>query len=195
MMRRRSKYNSLGKRLKLFLVRASELEELEYVKNGMKSQIKLFSDPNDELSKNPSEEQIRSFLLLFRQFISNSEPLFINRIFNDAQRAITNHELKSLLVKYREDWIRDNKYGPFEIRLNDERLSPEEALDLLINAHYFHTDEVKRQKLEKFGIGPNGLPYIHLVTTIPRLVCHILNVASVIKKAFEINCIIDNENG
>lgn len=187
----RNQQHSLQDRLKLFLERASQLSDSDYVKQGMSAEIKIIGDSNDSSSSNkPEEEQIRSFLLIFRHFISDSEPVFVYRILNDAYISLNDENYKKAFSEIRERLKHTMEHGPFGMTLDNEELTPVHALDLWINGYYFHSDKGKRSELEKFGMKPSGLAYMQLVLTIPVIVHYIFNAADIIRRAFDENVFI-----
>ena len=53
----------------------------------------------------PDENDLRSFLLTFRQFIAPKEPIHVNKICNICFRALeTNNNLRTYLIEARERW-------------------------------------------------------------------------------------------
>ena len=172
-------------RLRLFIAKSSQLLELEYVKQGGQFEIRLFGDPQDATKHSkPEEEHLRSFMLLFRQFLSDSEPIFINRIFNDAIRHLADTELKEVVIKARELWRSHLQCGPFKMKFEGEEITPEGALDLWINGEYFHSDPDKQPQLQRLGAGHDGLPRIQLLTSLPRLVYLVLFMREIVHDSF-----------
>jgi hypothetical protein len=175
-------------RLQLFLKRCSQLLELEYVKQGVRWEIHLFGESEESSnSGKPEEEHLRSFLLLFRQFLSESEPVYIKRIFNDVIRCLVDNELKSIVIETRDLWNSSLRCGPFRMIFEEENITPENALDLWINGEYFHSDADKAAKLQKLGKGQGGLARIQLVTSLPELVQLVLYTRCVVEDSFKRN--------
>ncbi len=154
----------------------------------MRWEIQLFAPQKGSsyLGK-PDEEHLRSFLLLFRQFLSESEPVFIKRVFNDAIRFLPKSEAKSVMIEIKDFWNDSLKRGPFKMMFEGENITPEHALDLWINGEYFHTDARKAAKLQKLGKGHAGLARIQLLTSLPRLVQLVLFTRSVVEDSFKSN--------
>jgi len=148
--------------------------------------IQLFAGSNVSTpSHKPEEEHLRSFILLFRQFLSESEPVFIKHIFNDTIRFLVDDKLKQLAIAAKDLWDSSLHCGPFKTSFNKEELTLEHALDLWINGYYFHSDLDKAAELEKFGKGQAGLAHIQLITSLPRLVGLVLYMEMLIKNAFD----------
>ena len=138
-------------RLELFSTRASELADTRLIRRdfrpGMTIRYERMSGTVFETSQ-PVEGDLRSFLLTFRKFVSNDEPVYLNRIYNLCRRCFTSQELKGYLIQSRAAW-KDALHGKgFSIVLDKGRVTPEEVLNLWINGWYFHDDEEKLRRLK-----------------------------------------------
>lgn len=98
-------------------------------------------------SREPDEEDLRSFLLTFRRFVAQGDPVNIGRIHNIADRRVTSDDLRRHLREAREHWRRDVQVGGMSLVFNGKQISPEYVADLFINGHYFHDEPDKRAKL------------------------------------------------
>jgi hypothetical protein len=98
----------------------------------------------------PEEEELRSFLLTFRKFVSQGEDAYFNAICNIAERRLENVDLKVRLRKARELWKHAMRTGPMGIVDDDDRtITPEYVVDLFINGRYFHNDAQKEAELKR----------------------------------------------
>ena len=176
-------------RLRLFGERVKEMRELPYVKQGTPCKFHVGADSSagtiEYEKQQPEEENLRSFLLLFRHFISKSEPVFIRRVFNDCYRCLTDEFLKTQLAKARDDWDRRMDSGPFTMSVRGEEFSPEYALDLWINGHYFHNDPDKAEALAELGMDSLDLAYLQLTTSLPGLTLIVAYIGMLVDDAFE----------
>jgi len=137
--------------LSLFISRSNEIKNTRAIKNGFNTQFKIHWDKEKgfitEISQ-PNEEDLRSFLLLLRQFISDDEPIFLNRIYNLCYKYIDDDEIKSGLIEARKNWKHSHISCGMGVILENEIFTPEYSTDLWINGYYFHNDEEKRKKIE-----------------------------------------------
>lgn len=109
----------------------------------------------------PDENDLRSYLLTFRQFIAPNEPIHVNRICNICFQGLkTNNDLRDYLIEAREDWKRALGKTGGGIRFEEQTLSTERVADLWINGYYFHSDMEKYEQLEK--LLSYGLPYVKM---------------------------------
>jgi hypothetical protein len=105
----------------------------------------------------PDEEDLRSFLLIFRQFISQDEPIFVRKIYNLCYRALEPDDpLRDRFAAWLQIWQQTAREitegiqfkGPTMIPFKGPTISPEELADLWINGYYFHNDGDKYERLE-----------------------------------------------
>lgn len=145
MPRRRNKatttVRTVREQLELFVYRAEELSEsrlLRYIDTSL--QITFTNQKVEFKSSNPDKVELRSFLMTFRQFISNNEPVHIYRIHNVCIQHFTSDELMKRLVEARENWKRNIMNQGCILNLEGEDYTPEELTDCWINGFYFHND-------------------------------------------------------
>jgi len=178
---------TVRQRLGLFIARSEELQVLRLVKQGMKASYNLKWDADDgklvRTSNEPDEEDFRSFLLLFRQFISNDEPIFINKVFNDCECYLMDEKIKEELRQTRAEWNHIfKKMSDFEMIIDGKSFSSEYALDLWINGHYFHNDADKAAKLNELTKEIIPFTRMQLFATLPGLTQIIIVVGQGIAK-------------
>ena len=102
-------------------------------------------------SREPEEEDLRSFLLTFRQFMADREPVFLHTIYNICYQRLTDERFKRLLAEARQIWKDYLKQGGFKLVWNERKVAPEKIFDLWINGVYFHNDAEKRVFLTRIA--------------------------------------------
>ncbi len=116
-------------RFRLFVNGVRELNDLRLVKSGMQWKFKikweaksgLFEYVPPEIDK----DDLRSFLVTFRKFISTSEHVFIHRIFNDCYRFLIDDKLKKEIRKAKNDWNKQFRSGPsMSLNIDGKSLMP-----------------------------------------------------------------------
>ena len=176
-------------RLLLFRDRVGELNQLRLVRSQakMKYQFKWDAESAKMTSQaqEPDEEDLRSFLLLFRQFISKKEPIFINRIFNDCIRFLVDKNLKTEVIKAKEAWKEAVTTGMGEIRVNKSNLTPEHVLDLWINGYYFHNDAQKATELKRLLAQPLPLARMRFLLSLADLFRIVSYMGAVVSHGLE----------
>lgn len=142
---------NIREQLELYKARAEELRHTYLIRRCFNPSITIKWDRMQGLrfeSKEPNEEHLRSFLITFRQFISNEEPVFLYRIHNLCQQYLTSDELKGYLVTARKAWKETQKNTGLKLIFSGHELTPEYVTDLWINGFYFHNDQKKRSILK-----------------------------------------------
>jgi hypothetical protein len=137
-------------RFGLFVDRAEQLDRTTLVRNRFASQLKVHFEqrlPPVISTVEPNEDSLRSFLLLFRQFLLADDPVFISAIFNLAERHLTSDELRDGIREARQAWRQTLSTGELRLVVNRAELTPETLLDLWINGFYFHNDLEKAARL------------------------------------------------
>jgi hypothetical protein len=172
--------------MNLFLTRARELERTRLIQSGYSPSWSFNFDRMQGLrfsSTEPDEEDLRSFLITFRQFVSERDPIFLNRVYNLCQQHLRSDELKRLLVTSRRALRTSQQHGGIQFVFNDKNITPEYVADLWINGWYFHNDYEKRRKLERLMphefimVRQRFLAFIAGVTVQIFYVANIINAA------------------
>jgi len=157
---------STRERLELFGQRVIELNYRRLVRNGMTAKLTISWDAASQLLSQrvlePDEEDLRSFLLIFRQFVSAKEPVFLTRLFNDCLRFLDSSKLKEELKKAKDEWKNVlYKIGPFKVVIDDQKLTGEYVLDLWLNGYYFHNDADKAAELRRY-MANHDMPLVRM---------------------------------
>ena len=97
----------------------------------------------------PDEEDLRSFLLIFRQFISRKEPVFVGKIYTLCYCALESDDLlRDRFAAWYGTWQQTAKEIAEGIQFKGPTISPVELADLWIDGYYFHNDADKYERLE-----------------------------------------------
>lgn len=91
--------------------------------------------------KRPDEEEFQAFLVDLRPFISDGEPVFLDRIFNLIERHVTDPDLRDEARRSRKV-LRDVEVGA-DLHLGDR--SPAQIADAYIDGT-FHVDPAARKQ-------------------------------------------------
>jgi hypothetical protein len=97
----------------------------------------------------PDEEDLRSFLLDFRKFVSKKEALYVDRVHNELYRAVDDPGLRAELDRAKQLWRSARRRGAIHLVVDDDQFAPEQLLDLWINGRYFHDDDAKQRELAR----------------------------------------------
>lgn len=147
MSRRKVQNLSVREQLELFVFRVEELRNTGLLKNqGLKHSLTISYDDTVGISfkqETIDNDLLRSYALTYRQFVSDSEPIHLFKIYNICFRHVTNDKIKNDLQLSRERWKQELKNGGFKFTYNDKEYTPEDIADLWINGYYFHNDKDK----------------------------------------------------
>ena len=96
----------------------------------------------------PDEDDTLAFLVSFRKFILNKEPVQVNKILNLLAQGLSDGLTKCAARRCRAGCKESSKDG-IHTRVGESVRSPEESLDLWINGYVFHTDADKLEDLNR----------------------------------------------
>ena len=174
-------------RLEVFVHRARELRDRGLARTALAqlnftiswdsaSQLLRYATPRID------EEDLRSFLLAFRHFISKGEPAYIERILNDCMRMLRSDHYRRELGKSRDEWKSSfQRMGPIAVTINERKLTGEYLLDLWINGVYFHNDGHKAAELHRLIGASFPLVKTKFLETLATLTQVIYYVTSVVE--------------
>src|ERR1051326_6379380 len=137
--------------LELFVARAEELERSRLLVNGFSPSFSMNWDRMSGVrfeSSQPDEEDLRSYLVTFRKFISDREPLYLFKIHNICFQHLVSDKLRNNLIEARQAWQKELKQGGIHLNFNERDIRPEYITNLWINGYYFHDEPEKYRKLK-----------------------------------------------
>ena len=174
--------------LKLFNARSEELRNTRLIRNGFNPAISIQWNNMQGLrfnSREPDEDDLRSFLITFRQFISVKEPVFLYIIYQLCQLHLISDELKGCLIKSREAWKKAQKNTGIKLTINGLELTPEYVTDLWINGYYFHNNSKKMFELKRLLPQESMLVRNHFLNFLVDATRQILYVSNIITIALK----------
>lgn len=167
-----------GKLVK-FCEAVQELKGTNTMKKGLSSNMTIKFDGSEVRFETewPEEDDLRSFLLTFRQFVMPREDLFLDHIFNTCYQKLIDIKMKERLAEARKAWKKINKRSGLVILTHKGKtFTPREVVNLWLSGSYFHKDEEKRAVLKE-------LPYSQLMMfkhqfmlfllQATRIICHV----------------------
>ena len=97
----------------------------------------------------PDEDAVRSFLLTFRQFVSEKEPLFLGRVYGICYRHCTDKARKDHIKQARKLWSSVQRGRGVSIVINGVEFAGVKIFDVWTNGWYFHSDADYKQLLDQ----------------------------------------------
>lgn len=172
----------------LYKTRTEELKNTRLIRKGFNPAITVQWNNMQGLQFNSSEvdeEDLRSFLITFRQFISPKEPVFLQHIYNLCQRCLASDELKGYLIKSREAWKKAQRNTGIKLIIKGKEITPEDVTDLWINGYYFHNDSEKMAMLKRLLPHESMLVRNHFLNFLVDATRQILYVSNIITIALK----------
>ena len=178
--------------LEIFLECVKSLQKRRLVANGLTQfQFHIEFDKDSQRLvcelQEADQEDFRSFLLTFRKFILNDEPVNVDSVLNICRRFVRaeERELKEVLDEIKVVWGYAYRRGFVQMQRGSLNLTPQYVLDLWVNGHYFHSDPDKGQKLNELMADDLPSIKIQLLWSLPILTRIILRLGAVISRALE----------
>lgn len=108
-------------------------------------------------STEPDEALFRSFLLTFRMFISNDEPVHVNAVYNTIWTTIRSDKIRTDLREASKKWKESCQLGAIRIVTEEGPQLPSHLMDIWINGWYFHNDRRKEATVAR--LMADGIPF------------------------------------
>lgn len=99
----------------------------------------------------PPEEQIAEFLMVFRFFYLEKESTNFHKILGLLGKHANEPEAREALKILKAQWANALFQTRLYLSLNGQPVTGSLLLDLWFNAHYFHSDREKGEKLSKLN--------------------------------------------
>ncbi|MDD4938127.1 MAG: hypothetical protein PHX34_03925 [Candidatus Shapirobacteria bacterium] len=151
------------KKLKLFHKRILQLKENDGFLINTRVNLKS-SKENGSTAEyvGPDKKTVKAFLVDFRPFVLNDEPVNFDHISNIIIKSISSGSIKEETLKTKKVWneILDRKDNSptrgMSLQIDGKTLLSNKNLDLWLNANFFHTDEKKQELLTYINNNPLG---------------------------------------
>ncbi len=170
-------------KLELFVNKVNELQNTRLVKKGFNIEHRMHGKQGQPLEfelKQPEEADLKDFLMTFRHFISDSEDVFLSRIFNICHRRLTSDEMKQNLAQARQAFekVKLHNNGVSFI-INGNQLTSLQVTDVFLNGRYFHNDLEYQQQLDSmlpFEADILRFHFLNFVINASQIIQYVRNV-------------------
>lgn len=126
--------------------------------------------------KGPDIKTVKAFLLDFRPFILNDEPVNFDYISNLTYKLALDDISRENIAKAKIIWggllerKRETSIGGLRLQIDGQKLLSQKNLDMWLNAEFFHLDDDKRDLMGKVISNPMGqLSYFVFIDLLQRL--------------------------
>lgn len=126
--------------------------------------------------KGPDVKTVKAFLLDFRPFILNDEPVNFDHISNMAYQLALDATAKKNIDKAKKTWgdilerKKDNPVAGLQLQIDGQKLLSQKNLDMWLYGEFFHLDDHKRDLMIRISSSPMGqLSYFIFIDLLQRL--------------------------
>jgi hypothetical protein len=144
-------------KLELFLKMAEELSNTALAKKGLGYHYTQRWSRSDDILRTelqqPDEEDLRSFLMTFRKFVSQGSDVYIQSIhgiiMKHLQREDPDHDVHADFGAMNSKWRKNFAGGFMALNINGQDRPPEVVMTIWINGKYFHDDPDFKEEIEQ----------------------------------------------
>ncbi len=116
---------SIRDRFELFVYRADMLQQTRLVKNGFRlsftEKFTIGESPEKNIQE-PDEDDLRSFLITFRQFMLKKDSVFLNRILSLSCKRIAAEPLKNEIIEIKTLWSKEKNNSFMKLISNGKNI-------------------------------------------------------------------------
>lgn len=155
------------KTLSLFIEKVEELKGCDLLQSSHKLSFSVNVSGNQGVAKTslPREEQLRSFLLIFRNFYSPRERIQFPKVCRILIDNLEDEDMKKKVGDIQTVYDQTLARSPVLLVEDDTPIAPSEVLRRWLYGYYHHTDAEKREKVEAWGFAA-GLTKMQFVSTV-----------------------------
>jgi len=153
----------MNKKLSLFHERVGKLRENSDFFTNMRVGIGYKKGEGIKTTfTGPDPKTIKAFILDFRPFVLNDEPVNFDYISNIAYQLAVDVKTKENVVKAKKTWSdllerkKEIPVGGLRLEIDGKKILSQENLNIWINGDYAHLDSDKRQTLSQIRANPMG---------------------------------------
>lgn len=98
----------------------------------------------------PPERELKHLYLSFRSFYHKDEPSNFGKVANIVSKAISDPLIREAIKRIKAQW--KGSFTETLSHFHGRKYSSEEIIDSWFNAHFFHSDSKKEQKLKELNV-------------------------------------------
>jgi hypothetical protein len=135
-----------------FLERVEEFEGTRLLRNGFSVSWKINWDETKGLSAEVTpvdDDDLRSFLAVFRHFVSDNEPMFLYKVFKTCLQYLNNDSLKAEFFEMRKLWGNALKKNGIQLEIDGSEYAPEDLMRTWLNGWSHHNDDEYRTLMKE----------------------------------------------
>jgi len=194
-MRAKKEEMTMKERLELFRERVEVLRTTNLMKKGFKYTFTIaFGEKESGVRITGFEEdKLCSYLTAFRHFVLKNSSVYINKIYKDLIRNVADGEMKKILKRNRDHWLKIHRQGAMGITYKKKNITPKFTVNLFIKGEYFHLNEDEREFLKNLPY-PFNMYFKHqFIDFLFKATKHIFYINSVINKVLKENLLVNEK--
>ena len=194
-MRAKKEKMTMKERLELFRDRVEVLRTTNLMKKGFKYTFTIaFGEKLGGVKITGFEEdELRSYLMTFRHFVLKNSPVYLNKIYNNLRKNVTDDEVKKMLNRNRDHWLQIHRQGVMGLTYDKKNITPEFTVNLFITGEYFHLNGDEREFLKNLSYPWNMYFKHQFIDFLVKATKHIRFIDSIIAKVLKENLLIDEK--
>lgn len=141
-------------KLELFLKLTAEMNTTDLAKKGLGYNYRAKWSKSEGFTQElqePDENDLRSFLLTFRKFVSEESDVYLQVIHGVFYKRLTREDYRTELGKMNIQWRHLFQQGWLRLNINGREFPPEYTLKVYINGRYFHDDPDYAEELAQLA--------------------------------------------
>lgn len=144
----------------------------------------------DYVSDKPKEEQIRDFLMVFRPFYLNDDPIYFFKVLNIIGEYSTQRKTRENLKKLRQQWDKSLTDIPIKISIEGEQNPSSSLINAWLYGKYFHIKIPENEDLKKyqqnFEDDLSQISFLHCIINLAKLIIFVwINLQSEVNTHFK----------
>lgn len=139
--------------IEVFRRRAADFIEERSQLKLLKFGIHISREPDGNLAGSaplPPERELKPYYLSFRFFYHKEEPSNFGKVANIVSKAINDPLIRDAIKRIKAQW--KGSFTETLSQFHGRKYSSEEIIDCWFNAHFFHSDSKKEQKLKELNL-------------------------------------------
>jgi len=171
-------------RLNDFVVYARELFDTKFVRNGMKSSLRIEGTPASKVKVStelPDWEEVMAFLHRFRPILLQSESTNFYKICSLLSKEVANPDFRGMLDLQRDFFSGKHVREQFKLQSDDVLINSEQVLHNWLNGYEYHRDKEKREFIQSLhGMLPLDASKVIFIGLLTAKVQAVNNVAGLV---------------
>lgn len=170
--------------IELFEQRCRELADTKLMQTDLNITYTISYDRDTGWHEEASpvdETELRAMLTVFRPFVMETDPVYLDKVYQICELRITDNILRLNARESRRYWKEALKASGIQLSLDEKAVRPAEFLDLWINAHYFHRDDREKiLRLQGLNAAFPGISHHQFIDVVIEILRRVQDLAEIV---------------